>query len=326
LPARETYAALALIILSAAKAADRELLRQFQDAFAEWPEAWFEDLGLGIRTALKSFLRTHGIYMGQFRGRIAKQFHKLTVADEFPEWPPKKLAGVVFHPSSVLSEAGQGRAVEHQLSHDQQSLVVAVSAQRLQELRVTANDRALGDLPNISYGASPRANTAPVPTSNQPGVFTFPKAPMPATFAPPDPFPPFRPDQPQRTIETPRSAIMLPNPYEHSQAFALPRVPYPSVPPFQPIPEPRPHDSYHDLPPVPVSNKRLKSNKAALFIKIYDKNERYTGKPYDLFDDKLQTFFNICHNIKIILGQFSSVFPRILADKAQKYYLYYMNP
>jgi hypothetical protein len=35
LPARETYAALALNILSAAKAADRKLLGQFQDAFAE---------------------------------------------------------------------------------------------------------------------------------------------------------------------------------------------------------------------------------------------------------------------------------------------------
>jgi hypothetical protein len=35
LPARETYAALALNILSAAKAANQELLGQFQDAFAE---------------------------------------------------------------------------------------------------------------------------------------------------------------------------------------------------------------------------------------------------------------------------------------------------
>jgi hypothetical protein len=183
---------------------------------------------------LKSFLRTYGIYMGQLRGRIAKQFHKLTIADEFPEWPSEKLAGVIFHFSSVLSEAGQSRAAKHQLSRDQQSLAVAASAQRLQELRVIANDRALGDLPNVPYEASPRANTAPVPTSNQPGVSTFPKAPMPATFAPPDPFPPFRPNQPQRTIETPRSATMLPNPYErqHSQASALPRVPYPSVPPF----------------------------------------------------------------------------------------------
>jgi hypothetical protein len=235
---------------------------------------------------------------------------------------------VVFHPSSVLSEAGQGRAAEHQLSRDQQFLAVAASAQRLQELRATANDRALGDLSNVPYGASPRANTAPVPTSNQPGVSTFPKAPMPATLAPPDPFPPFRPDQPQRTIETPRSATMLPNPYErqYSQASALPRVPYPSVPPFQPTPEPRPHNPYHDLPPVPVPNERLEPNKAALFMKMYDKNERYTGKLYDFFNDKLQTFFNICHNIKITLGQFSSVFQRILADKAQKYYLHYINP
>jgi hypothetical protein len=60
-------------------------------------------------------------------------------------------------------------------------------------------------------------------------------------------------------------------------------------------------------------------------MKMYNKNERYIGKLYDLFNDKLQTFFNICHNIKIILGQFSSVFPRILTDKAQKYYLHYIN-
>jgi hypothetical protein len=289
LPARETYATFALNILSAAKAANRKLLGQFQDAFAEWPEAWFENLGLRIRTTLKSFLRTHGIYISQLRGRIAKQLHKLTIADEFPEWPPEKLAGVIFHPSSVLSEAGQGRAAEHQLSRDQQFLAVAASAQRLQELRATANDRALGDLPNVPYGASPRANTAPVLTSNQPGVSTFPKAPMPATLAPPDPFPPFRSDQPQRIIKTPRSATMLPNPYkrQHSQASALPRVLYPFVPPFQPIPEPRSHDPYHDLPPVSVFNERLEPNKAALFIKMYDKNERYIGKLYDLLNDKL---------------------------------------
>jgi hypothetical protein len=201
---------------------------------------------------------------------------------------------VVFHPSSVLSEAGQGRAAEHQLSRDQQFLAVAASAQRFQELRATANDRALGDLLNVSYEASPRANIAPVPTSNQPGVSTFPKAPMPATFAPPDPFPLFRPDQPQRIIETPRSATMLPNPYkrQYSQASALPRVLYPSVPPFQPTPEPRSHNSYHDLPPVTVSNERLEPNKAALFIKMYDKNERYTGKPYDFFNDKLQALWH----------------------------------
>jgi hypothetical protein len=73
---------------------------------------------------------------------------------------------VVFHPSSVLNEAGQDRAAKHQLSRDQQSLAIAASAQKLQELRATANDRALGDLLNVPYGASPRANTAPVPTSN----------------------------------------------------------------------------------------------------------------------------------------------------------------
>jgi hypothetical protein len=112
---------------------------------------------------------------------------------------------------------------------------------------------------------------------------------MPATLAPPDPFPPFRSDQLQRIIETPRSAIMLPNPYkrQHSQAFALPRVPYPSVPPFQPTPEPRSHNPYHNLPPVPVPNERLKPNKAVLFMKIYDKNERYIGKLYNLFNNKL---------------------------------------
>jgi hypothetical protein len=118
LPARKTYAALALNILSAAKAADRKLLGQFQDAFAKWSEAWFENLSLRIRTVLKFFIRTYGIYMGQFRGRIAKQLHKLTIANKFPEWPSKKLASVIFHPSSVFSEAGQGRAAKHQLSRN----------------------------------------------------------------------------------------------------------------------------------------------------------------------------------------------------------------
>jgi hypothetical protein len=104
------------------------------------------------------------------------------------------------------------------------------------------------------------------------------------------------------------------------------RKPYSLVPLFTPQIIPAPHDPYFDLLPRPISNERLDPTKAAIIIKLWDKDKRYIGNIYDLLDDKMRLFYDICYHNKIRPSQFAAVFPRILTEKAKEYYLHYVSP
>jgi hypothetical protein len=115
---------------------------------------------------------------------------------------------------------------------------------------------------------------------------------------------------------------------ETRSAYEAPvaRKPYPSVPPFTSQITPAPHDPYFDLLLRPIPNKRLDSTKAAMVIKLWNKDKRYIGNAYDLLDDKIRLFYNICYHNEIRLSQFAAVFPRIFTKRAKKYYLHYISP
>ncbi|KAM4061339.1 hypothetical protein HRG_013074 [Hirsutella rhossiliensis] len=56
-------------------------------------------------------------------------------------------------------------------------------------------------------------------------------------------------------------------------------------------------------------------------MKLWDKDQNYTGEPYDLLDEKLRIFMSICYNIQVKPSQFHALFPRILAGRAQTFYI-----
>ncbi|KAF7570471.1 hypothetical protein PtrM4_104730 [Pyrenophora tritici-repentis] len=58
---------------------------------------------------------------------------------------------------------------------------------------------------------------------------------------------------------------------------------------------------------------------------MWDREKKYTGKPYDLLDDKLKIFYSICYHADIQPDQFHAVFPRILEGRAQDYYLHFVD-
>ncbi|KAK1914062.1 hypothetical protein P3342_007308 [Pyrenophora teres f. teres] len=62
-----------------------------------------------------------------------------------------------------------------------------------------------------------------------------------------------------------------------------------------------------------------------VFTKMWDREKKYTGKPYDLLDDKLKIFYSICYHADIQPDQFHAVFPRILEGRAQDYYLHFVD-
>jgi hypothetical protein len=54
--------------------------------------------------------------------------------------------------------------------------------------------------------------------------------------------------------------------------------------------------------------------------------KRYTGNAYDLLNDKVRLFYNICYYNKIRPSQFAAVFPRIFTKRAEEYYFHYVSP
>ncbi|KAM4062504.1 hypothetical protein HRG_013676 [Hirsutella rhossiliensis] len=43
-------------------------------------------------------------------------------------------------------------------------------------------------------------------------------------------------------------------------------------------------------------------------MKLWDKDQNYTGEPYDLLDEKLRIFMSICYNIQVKPSQFHALF------------------
>jgi len=148
-------------------------------------------------------------------------------------------------------------------------------------------------------------------------------------------------EQEQRPVDTPTTTIehtVHPDPQRQShqppsiynnfnrhRGFtpAYPQRPKgPSVPPSEPSGE---MDPYKAVPPIEFDNERLDPATINVFVKMWDRDKKYTGKPYDLLDDKLKIFYSICYHADIQPGQFHAVFPRILDSRAEEYYLHFVD-
>ncbi|KAM4067940.1 hypothetical protein HRG_009739 [Hirsutella rhossiliensis] len=92
-------------------------------------------------------------------------------------------------------------------------------------------------------------------------------------------------------------------------------------PPPDPPSEPMHPEAYTKLPPDDTPNAPVDADTQYMFMKLWDKDQNYTGEPYDLLDDKLRIFMSICYNIQVKPSQFHALFPRILAGRAQTFYI-----
>ncbi|WP_375449258.1 hypothetical protein, partial [uncultured Nostoc sp.] len=84
-------------------------------------------------------------------------------------------------------------------------------------------------------------------------------------------------------------------------------------------------NSYTQIRLIRMPNKILPATIIAQFIKIWDKNSNYTGKAYDILDDKIRYFFDTCYIVAIKQSQFYAVFSSILSGQAKDYFVYNVN-
>lgn len=80
--------------------------------------------------------------------------------------------------------------------------------------------------------------------------------------------------------------------------------------------------AYHTAPPIPLANEELENYLWNQFNKRWDKSQNYTGKAYDILDDKVLYFLETCLSTHILPSQFHSVFSIVLSDKAKTFFLY----
>jgi hypothetical protein len=81
------------------------------------------------------------------------------------------------------------------------------------------------------------------------------------------------------------------------------------------------HDPYFDLPPQDIPNEILDLRSATNFSKGWREENMYRGGLYDVLDDTVRIFLKACLNAQIEPSQFHTVFPRILAGRAERYYV-----
>ena len=58
-------------------------------------------------------------------------------------------------------------------------------------------------------------------------------------------------------------------------------------------------DPYKVVPLIKFCNKKLNPKTINVFTKMWDRKKKYTGKLYDLLDDKLKIFYSICYHADI---------------------------
>lgn len=83
----------------------------------------------------------------------------------------------------------------------------------------------------------------------------------------------------------------------------------------------------YDIPPTRIIfNGKIHSSKIVLFSKVWRQEKNYTGKPYDIFIDKVRLFVGTCRRLEITEDQYHAVFPDILSDRAADFFLNHIGP
>ena len=106
---------------------------------------------------------------------------------------------------------------------------------------------------------------------------------------------------------------------------------YPS--PVRATPEPvvrvsgSPYCTEYDVPPKRVIYPgKTDISKVVTFTRVWKKENNYTGRPYDIFIDKVRMFIGTCRRLDITADQYHAVFPDILSGRALDYFLNYIGP
>ena len=135
-----------------------------------------------------------------------------------------------------------------------------------------------------------------------------------------------QPDSSQKstTTATPHPQPLTPQP-SGWQPAGTPYVPQPMAPPLAMTVPLTDFDDWKHLPPRWYAKERLEPDRMNSFGKNVDASLKWGGEPYDLFDDKIRIFLNLCKYSEIQPTQFHAVLPKILKGRAETYYIHWAS-
>ncbi|EED11959.1 hypothetical protein TSTA_000370 [Talaromyces stipitatus ATCC 10500] len=85
-------------------------------------------------------------------------------------------------------------------------------------------------------------------------------------------------------------------------------------------------DLYIKVLPNEYGRQPVDSQLAMKFTKAWDKTKNYSGELYNILDDKVRIFLQLCWLTEIQLSQCWAVFPEMLSGRAETYYMHHVNP
>ncbi|EDU46201.1 conserved hypothetical protein [Pyrenophora tritici-repentis Pt-1C-BFP] len=281
-----TYIARAIADYTDRPTADEELFWEFRQDFEGWTEAMFLRAQPIYTKELKRILRFKGVYTGRINMAPSESLARLLRMEEYLEWPQD-----VFQ-----------SAVEGSVQSNRQEIIMPGAEANPNDLETVEKEQQIQDqlAKTIEKAQNQPIRSQPVETTEsapQPAYQRVQSQQPPLTYNNFDRFREYTPAYPQR----PKGL---------------------SVPPIVPSGE---TDPYKAVPPIEFGNEKLDPKTINVFVKMWDRDKKYTGKPYDLLDDKLKIFYSICYHADIEPGQFHAVFPRILDGRAEEYYLHFVD-
>lgn len=316
------------------------LLIDFQEDFFDWNEDMIKAIGMAWRREIKTFLRERGIYTGPNRARFTPQFFEVMRLEKCPEWPAEEIATTTFLPGvkpKQPSKTPARRTPSRQITAPERERARILHPDEKVETVETDNESQAGEgaveplRPREGPQQGLRDRQPPLPPLRQPQISPPPENNRPQRGRYPTVFDdgyrpqeeiPYRPQR-ERTGYGTFENVQGPQRGDHAGTPYFQRG-TPFQPPFE-YPVAPQYDPYKTLPPRRVPNQPLEPQRITQFSKAWDRKNKWTGKPYDLLDDKLRIFLNLCHYSGIEPDQFHAVLPRILTDRAERYYINYIG-
>jgi len=310
---------------------DDELLYNFQDDFEGWTEASFDRLHKDIVKALRSELRRRGIYTGKRRVKFTRQLAQILELEDLPEWDAQELQKTNLLPGSRAAQRPQARPAEISQSR---TTTPAPPGVRPEQLPASADK---GKRVQFVPGHAPTTEPIEATTSRAAQVLRLPTPAVLPTIEEYD-------DAPQiRRTEFPTSHVFardapvtnrgrpatLSNQYDHDPrarvaSLGPPEVPA-TVPPFlRPQLTPAPMIHAESLPPAELPNESIDHTNLVTFRKVWKEKDSYTGKLYDILDDRMRAFMSLCDALDIRPGQYAHVLRWALEGAAKDSYLHHV--
>ena len=300
--AATTYIARAIADYTDRPTADAELFGEFCQDFEGWTEAMFRRAHTTYTKELKRILRFKGVYTGRVNMSPSEAVAKLLRKEDCPKWPDDQFQSTAFDKRSAAYMLQERRILGQHTTGSIQPTNVGTASRAQSQTSIRARDQ---DETRTRDQASQQPEQGQQPA--EPLTETIEQTPQA--------------DQQQQSQQPPLTYNNFHRFRDYTPAYPQ-RPKGPSVPPIIPLGD---TDPYKSVPPIEFDNKKLDPKTINVFTKMWDREKKYTGKPYDLLDDKLKIFYSICYHADIRPDQFHAVFPRILEGRAQDYYLHFVD-